>query len=65
MNGNVLDETVALDRSPFAVETAKQLRLVILDDCRDGPFAKGAKRTVTPRGIRRGWLRLSRPTRTR
>ncbi len=43
---DVLDETFALDRVLFAVEPAKQLRLVILDACRDNPFAKKMKRTV-------------------
>lgn len=44
-DGDVLDETVALDRALFAVEPAKQLRLVIFDACRDNPFAKTMKRT--------------------
>ncbi|WP_407062474.1 caspase domain-containing protein [Bradyrhizobium sp. 44] len=39
-DSDVLDETVALDRALFAVEPAKQLRLIILDACRDNPFAK-------------------------
>ncbi len=45
-DSDVLDETVALDRALFAVEPAKQLRLIILDACRDNPFAKTMKRTV-------------------
>src|SRR5205085_8630341 len=39
-DADVLDEALALDRVLFAVEPAKQLRLVILDACRDNPFAK-------------------------
>jgi hypothetical protein len=53
-DGDVLDETVALDRALFAVEPAKQLRLVILDACRDNPFARTMKRTVAARAIGRG-----------
>jgi uncharacterized caspase-like protein len=34
---DVLDETFPLDRVVFAIEPAKQLRLVILDACRDNP----------------------------
>ena len=49
----------------FAVEPAKKLRLVILDACRDNPFAKTMKRTIASRGIGRGLARSSRPVRTR
>ena len=44
----------ALDRVLFAIEPAKQLRLVILDACRDNPFAKTMKRTIGSRAIGRG-----------
>ena len=57
-DGDVLDETVALDRALFAVEPAKQLRLVILDACRDNPFAKTMKRTVAARAIGRGLAKI-------
>src|SRR5262245_52103875 len=50
-DGDVLDETVALERVLFAVEPARQLRLVILDACRDNPFAKTMKRTIAPRAV--------------
>ena len=43
---DVLDETFPLDRVLFTVEPARQLRLVILDACRDNPFAKTMKRTI-------------------
>ena len=43
---DVYDEAFSLDRVLLAVEPAKQLRLVILDACRDNPFAKSMKRTV-------------------
>ena len=57
-DSDVLDETVALDRALFAVEPAKQLRLVILDACRDNPFAKSMKRTVAARAIGRGLAKV-------
>ncbi|WP_409188789.1 caspase family protein [Bradyrhizobium sp. RDM4] len=57
-DGDVLDETVALDRALFAVEPAKQLRLVILDACRDNPFAKTMKRTLASRAIGRGLAKI-------
>src|SRR5437773_2837162 len=60
-DADVLDETVPLDRVLFAVEPAKQLRLVILDACRDNPFAKTMKRTIASRAIGRG-LAQNEPT---
>ncbi|MFK4490910.1 caspase domain-containing protein [Bradyrhizobium sp. USDA 336] len=51
---DVFDEALSLDRVLVAVEPAKQLRLVILDACRDNPFSKRMKRTVASRGIGRG-----------
>lgn len=51
---DVYDEALSLDRILVAVEPAKQLRLVILDACRDNPFGKTMKRTVPSRGIGRG-----------
>lgn len=48
---DVLDETFALDRVLIAMEPAKQLRLVILDACRDNPFSKSMKRTASTRAI--------------
>ncbi|RXH09813.1 caspase family protein [Bradyrhizobium guangzhouense] len=57
-DSDVLDETVALDRALFAVEPAKQLRLIILDACRDNPFAKTMKRTIAARGIGRGLAKV-------
>ncbi|MCP3384179.1 caspase family protein [Bradyrhizobium sp. CCGUVB4N] len=55
---DVLDEAFPLDRVLFAIEPAKQLRLVILDACRDNPFAKTMKRTVASRGIGRGLAKV-------
>ncbi|WP_456622818.1 MULTISPECIES: caspase family protein [unclassified Bradyrhizobium] len=53
-DNDVFDEAFPLDRVLFAIEPAKQLRLVILDACRDNPFAKTMKRTVAARAIGRG-----------
>jgi len=50
-DADVLDETLPLDRVLFAVEPARQLRLVILDACRDNPFAKTMKRTIAARAV--------------
>jgi uncharacterized caspase-like protein len=55
---DVLDETFPLDRVLFTVEPAKQLRLVILDACRDNPFAKTMKRTIGSRAIGRGLAKV-------
>jgi uncharacterized caspase-like protein len=55
---DVLDETFPLDRVLFAIEPARQLRLVILDACRDNPFAKTMKRTVASRAIGRGLAKI-------
>src|SRR5258708_18140203 len=51
---DVYDEALSLDRVVVAVEPAKQLRLVILDACRDNPFGRTMKRTLASRGIGRG-----------
>jgi uncharacterized caspase-like protein len=55
---DVYDEAFPLDRVLLAVEPAKQLRLVILDACRDNPFAKSMKRTVASRAIGRGLAKV-------
>jgi uncharacterized caspase-like protein len=57
-DADVLDETLPLDRVLFAVEPAKQLRLVILDACRDNPFARTMKRTIASRAIGRGLAKI-------
>lgn len=41
-------EAVALDRVMTAVEGAKTLKLVLLDACRDNPFAPKMRRTAMP-----------------
>src|SRR5262249_6487589 len=45
---------ISLDRVLRVLEPAKRLRLVILDACRDNPFARSMKRTVTTRAVGRG-----------
>jgi Caspase domain len=57
-DSDIMDETLPLERVLFAVEPARQLRLVILDACRDSPFAKTMKRTSASRGIGRGLARV-------
>jgi len=48
------DEAITLDRALQVIEPAKQLRLVILDACRDNPFAQSMKRTLASRSLGRG-----------
>src|SRR5712672_2143138 len=51
---DVYDEALSLDRVLVAIEPATRLRLVILDACRDNPFAKSMKRTVASRAVGQG-----------
>ena len=55
---DVYDEALSLNRVLLAIEPAKQLRLVILDACRDNPFAKSMKRTVASRAIGQGLAKI-------
>src|SRR6266403_1475212 len=55
---DVYDEAFSLDRILLAIEPAKKLRLVVLDACRDNPFAKGMRRTVASRAIVRGLAKI-------
>jgi uncharacterized caspase-like protein len=55
---DIFDEGFSLDRIMLAVEPAKQLRLVILDACRDNPFAKSMKRTVATRAVGLGLAKV-------
>src|ERR1700720_179404 len=55
---DVYDEALSLDRILVAAEPAKQLQLVILDACRDNPFAKNMKKTVALRSIGRGLAKI-------
>jgi uncharacterized caspase-like protein len=51
---DIEDETVSLDRVLKALDPVKRLKLVILDACRDNPFAKTMKRSIATRSIGRG-----------
>jgi caspase domain-containing protein len=52
------DEAVPLDRILTVIEPARQLRLIILDACRDNPFSSNMKRTIGSRGIGRGLAKV-------
>lgn len=54
---DVYDEALSLDRVLVAVEPAKQLRLVILDACRDNPFSRNLKQ-ASSRSIARGLAKI-------
>ncbi|MBI4273769.1 MAG: caspase family protein, partial [Rhizobiales bacterium] len=47
-------EAVPLNQVLSAVERARKLRLVLLDACRDNPFASQMKRTLATRSVGRG-----------
>lgn len=55
---DVFDEAFSLERVLLAAEPARQLRLVILDACRDNPFAKQMKRVALSRAIGRGLAKV-------
>jgi uncharacterized caspase-like protein len=55
---DIEDETVSLDRILKALDPVKRLKLVILDACRDNPFAKSMKRSVASRSIGRGLAKI-------
>jgi uncharacterized caspase-like protein len=55
---DVLDEAFPLERFVVAADPAKQLRLVILDACRDNPFNKTMKRTIGSRAVSRGLAKV-------
>jgi uncharacterized caspase-like protein len=55
---DAFDEAIPLDRILTVIEPAKQLRLVILDACRDNPFNRTMKRTIGSRAIGRGLAKV-------
>jgi uncharacterized caspase-like protein len=59
---DVYDEAFSLDRVLLAIEPARQLRLVIVDACRDNPFADTMKRTAGTRSVSRGLARIEPTT---
>jgi formylglycine-generating enzyme required for sulfatase activity len=52
------DEAISLDRLLDVIEPARQLRLIILDACRDNPFAKSMKQAVVSRAVTRGLAKV-------
>jgi uncharacterized caspase-like protein len=59
---DIYDEAFSLDRVLLAIEPARQLRLVIVDACRNNPFADTMRRTVTSRTVSRGLARIEPTT---
>ena len=58
---DVVDEAISLDRFMSAVEGARKMRLVILDACRNNPFAPTMKVSSASRAVGRG-LALVEPS---
>lgn len=56
---DVDDETISLDRLLRALDPVKHLKLVILDACRDNPFTRTMKRTLSNRSIGRGLAEIA------
>ena len=52
---DVQDEAISLDRVDQVLEPVKRLRLIILDACRDNPFARSMRRTIATRSVRSGY----------
>jgi hypothetical protein len=59
---DVYDEAFSLDRVLLSIEPARQLRVVIIDACRNNPFAEKMKRTVGSRAVSRGLARIEPAT---
>src|SRR5258708_6972625 len=55
---DVEDETISLDRVLKALDPVKRLKLIILDACRDNPFAKTMKRSIATRSVGRGLAKI-------
>lgn len=52
---DVQDEAISLDRLNQILEPVRRLRLIILDACRDNPFARSMRRTIATRSVRSGY----------
>jgi len=59
---DVYDEAYSLERILRTIEPARRLRLVIVDACRNNPFADAMKRTIATRSISRGLARVEPAT---
>src|SRR5262245_34644511 len=55
---DAFDEAIPLERLLSVIEPARQLRLVILDACRDNPFSKSMKHAIVSRAIDRGLAKV-------
>ena len=55
---DVEDEALSLDRLMRALEPARRLRLIILDACRDNPFARSMQRNVATRAVATGLAKV-------
>jgi uncharacterized caspase-like protein len=55
---DVFDEAIPLDRLLTVIDPATQLRLIILDACRDNPFDRTMKRTTLSRAVGRGLAKV-------
>jgi uncharacterized caspase-like protein len=51
-------EAIPLERVMAAVQGARQLRMVLLDACRDNPFAGQMRRSIATRSVSRGLGRV-------
>jgi Caspase domain len=56
------DEAIPLDRIIDAVASARQLRLIILDACRDNPFVTNMKRRFATRSVSAGLAKVEPTT---
>lgn len=56
------DEAVPLDRLVRAIEASRRLRLVLLDACRDNPFAASIERTFALRAVTNGLAKVEPST---
>lgn len=55
---DVEDEAISLERVTRILEPARKLRLVILDACRDNPFTRTMKRSLSSRAVERGLVKV-------
>ncbi len=58
---HVVDEAVPLSRVLSAVQAASKLRIVLLDACRNNPFASQMQTTGATRAVSRGFVRVEPP----
>ena len=56
------DEAISLDRLILALQPARQLRLIILDACRQNPFSSRGSRTIVTRAITNGLAKIEPTT---